>query len=122
MVVFTNNITSISPYPKSEEHWPSFYLVRNYKKKIGRKFLFFPIYEVVEEAVIRGILSSSDFYCELKDFQSSRYYFDGDKLYNKPHCDIKMNDGKVRTKWFETEEELEAFVKDLASKAPHIEI
>jgi len=120
LIVFTNNIVSIKKFPKYKEICPSYYIARNYKKKIGHRYWLFPVYEVIEEAVIKGGWSLEEFLCELKDFESDQYFFEGDDLYNKPHCEIRMSDGKCVTKWFKTIEELDSFVEETTSKAPHI--
>ena len=128
MVIFNSNIARVTIHRK---HRPNMFecsleLVENFKKKIGRKFLFFPIYEIVPQAVVRGggIFSRDtyEFVCELKDYKSEYYYFENGVLYEKPHCVIHTNDKHSKEVHFESVEELEKFVEDLKSKAPHIEV
>ncbi len=127
MIIFNSNITRISIHQKYKPHRfeCSLRYVENYKKRIGRKFLFFPVYEIVPHAVINtgGVFSSEEeFVCELKDYKSDYYYFEDGVLYEKPHCNIRMNDGSNKDVHFETVEELTKFVNNLKSQAPHIEI
>ncbi len=127
MIIFNSNITRVNVHKKYKPNRfeSSLKYVAVYRKKVGRKFLFFPIYEIVYHAVIRtgGVFDSGeDFVCELKDYESEYYYFEDGILYEKPHCTIFMNDGKSREVHFNTVDELDKFVEDLKSKAPHIEI
>ena len=122
MIIFTNNIVSVKSFPKYKDHCSEYRVVRNYKRRIGYKFLIIPVYEIIEEAVLYTPWTVSEYYCELKDFKSDTSYFEDDILYDKPHCNIKTNDGKLNTKYFNTVEELNDFVNDLASKAPHIKL
>ena len=122
MIIFTSNIVSIRSFPKHKDSWPRYHVVRNFKKRVGYKFLIFPVYEIVEAAVLYSPWTTPRYHCELKDFESDTSYFENDILYDKPHCDIKTNDGKNSSKYFETVEELDNFVNDLLSKAPHIEL
>jgi hypothetical protein len=87
--------------------------------------LILPVYEIIPVAVVRtsGLWEDRQgFVCELKDFKSEYYYFESDVLYEKPHCTICMNDKSSKQIHFGTVGELNAYVDELKSKAPHIEI
>jgi len=60
MIIFNSNITRVSVFPKYKPNRfeCSLKFVENYKKKVGSKFLFFPVYEIVPQAVINtgGVL------------------------------------------------------------------
>jgi hypothetical protein len=127
MIIFNSNIARVTIFRKRSPHKfeCSLKLVENFKKKVGRKFLFFPVYEIIQEAVVNtgGVFSDTrEFVCELKDYKSDYYYFEDGVLYEKPHCVIHTNDKHSKEVHFETVEELEKFVDELKSKAPHIEV
>lgn len=125
-ILFNQAITRVGVFPKYKPNFfeCSLVVVRDFKKKVGEKFLFFPVYETIHAAVIRkGCFGSSDkFVSELKDFKNDYYYFEDDVLYEKPHCTIYMNDKSDRTIYFETVEELNSYVEELKTKAPNIEV
>jgi len=127
MIIFNSNITRVSVFPKYKPNRfeCSLKFVEDYKKKVGSKFLFFPVYEIVPQAVINtgGVFDSGEeFVCELKDYKSDYYYFEDGVLYEKPHCTIYMNDGSNREVHFDKVDGLIKFVEGLKSQAPHIEI
>ena len=128
-ILFNHSITRVNVHPKYEPHRFEFEcslsIERDYKKKVGRKYLFLPIYEIIPVAVVRnaGLFDDrKELVCELKDFESEYYYFEDDVLYEKPHCTICMSDKSSKEIHFGTVEELNAYVDELKSKAPHIEI
>ncbi len=127
MIIFNSNIARVAIHKKYRPNSFECSLVcrENYKKRVGRKFLFFPVYEIVPQAVINrgGVFDATEeLVCELKDFKSDYYYFEDGVLYEKPHCTIYMNDGSNREVHFDTVDELMKLVEDLKSQAPHIEI
>jgi hypothetical protein len=127
-ILFNHSITRVNVHPKYQPNRfeCSLSIERDFKYKIGRKYLFFPIYEIIPAAVVRtsGLFEDRQgFVCELKDFKSEYYYFgEDDTLYEKPHCTICMNDKSSKQVHFDTVDELNAYVNELKSKAPHIEI
>ena len=127
-ILFNHSITRVNVHPKYKPHRfeCSLSIVRDFKHKVGRKYLFFPVYEIIPIAVVRtsGLFEDRQgFVCELKDFKSEYYYFgEDDVLYEKPHCTICMNDKSTKQVHFGTVEELNSYVDELKSKAPHIEI
>jgi hypothetical protein len=127
-ILFNHAITRVNVHPKYKplRFECSLSIERDFKKKIGVKYWFFPIYEIIPAAVVRnaGLFHDYDeFVCELKDFESEYYYFgEDDVLYEKPHCTICMSDKSSKEIHFDTVEELNAYVDELKSKAPHIEI
>jgi hypothetical protein len=128
MIIFNHSICGIGVFPKyapTPSRWGGNYRIkRNYKFKVGRKYLFFPVYEIIPEAVIRDGYHCELFICTLSEFpkETEKYYFEDDVLYEKPHCEIHLNDGSKHTVRFETAEELSSYVNDLKSQAVHIEI
>jgi hypothetical protein len=126
-ILFNHSITRVNVHPKHEPHRfeCSLSIERNFKHKVGSKYLIFPVYETIPVAVVRNAGLFEDrqgFVCELKDFKSEYYYFEDDVLYEKPHCTICMNDKSSKQIHFGTVGELNAYVDELKSKAPHIEI
>jgi hypothetical protein len=126
-ILFNHSISRVNVLPKYQpfRFECSLSIVRNFKKKVGRKYWFFPVYEIIPVAVVRtsGLFEDQEkFLCELKDFESKYYYFEDDEVYKKPHCTICMNDKSHKDVYFETVEELNAYVDELKSKAPHIEV
>ena len=125
MIIFTSNITKIQVFPKYRPkiYESSLAYRKDYKKRVGTKFLFFPVYEIVPHAVIHegGLFNSTEeFECDLKDFKSDYYYFEDGVLYENPHCTIYMNDRSSKEVHFESVEVLNAYVEEIKSKAPHI--
>jgi hypothetical protein len=126
-ILFNHAITRVNVHRKHKplRYECSLSVERDFKYKVGRKYLFFPVYETIPVAVVRnaGLFEDRDeFVCELKDFKSDYYYFEDDVLYEKPHCSIFMNDKSSRDVHFDTVEELNNYIEILKSKAPHIEI
>jgi len=95
-------------------------VVRNYKRRIGYKFLIFPIYEIIEAAVVRDGWSSVEYYCDLKDYVRNDYYFENDILYSYPYCYIELMNGKYEEVYFKNEELLKEFVERLKAFGAHI--
>ncbi len=125
MIIFTSNITKVNVFPKYQPRsYESTLAYReNYKKRVGTKFLIFPVYEIVPHAVVReaGLFDSTEeFVCDLKDFKSDYYYFEDGVLYEKPHCTIYMNDRSSKDVHFESVDWLNVYVEEIKSKAPHI--
>jgi hypothetical protein len=115
-IIFNSNITRIKVYKKAI---CLHYQVKAYKNKIGVKYLFIPIYEE-----IKGVYKfwTDKYVCDLIDFnkKSEDYFFENDGFYYKPHVEIYTNDGGKREKFFKTVEELNEYVEELKSLAPHI--
>ena len=123
VILFNHSITRVNVHPKHEPHRfeCSLSIERNFKHKVGRKYLIFPVYEIIPVAVVRtsGLWEDRQgFVCELKDFKSEYYYFESDVLYEKPHCTICMNDKSSKQVHFGTVGELNAYVMSLNQKLP----
>jgi hypothetical protein len=126
-ILFNHAITRVNVFPKYKpfRFECSLSIERDFKKKIGVKYWFLPVYEIIPVAVVRnaGLFDDrKELVCELKDFKSDHHYFEDDVLYKKPHCTICMSDKSHKDVYFDTVEELNAYVDELKSKAPHIEI
>ena len=125
MIIFNSNISKVNVFPKYRPNCFESRLAyrKDFKKRVGTKFLIFPVYEIVPHAVIRevGLFDTTEeFVCELKDFKSDYYYFEDGVLYEKPHCTIYMNDRSSKDVHFESVEVLNSYVEEIKSKAPHI--
>lgn len=120
MIIFNSNITRVSVYPKYRIKNGRYRIERNYKNKIGQKFLIFPVYEIIKAAVIYRGWSSDILVSKLEDFVSDEFYFEDDLIYEKPNCVIFMNDKSSHTKYFETVDELNAYIDELKKNASHI--
>ena len=56
----------------------------------------------------------------IEEVELNNGYIDGDSIYWYPNCVIKMSDGGEKCVYFKTVADLEKFVDELKSKAPHI--
>jgi hypothetical protein len=97
-----NQITSVRSYLKLADH------LYVYKKK--RKFLFWTREEGFCNSWSAYALFPDMFYKEDIEKSGKRICV-GDTVYFKPHVDIRMSDGCVVTKYFESEEKLTEFAK-----------
>lgn len=118
MIVFNHAITKIRVYLKLENDNR---VVYNKKIRIGWKWGIIPVYKT--EKWVRRFWSDKDI-SSIEDYNkiSTESYVEGDTVYYKPHCDIYLNDKSKYSKYFETEDELQEYVNELASLASHIEI
>lgn len=122
-ILFGQGIVRVKAHVKREvDSWEcSHRVVRNFKKQIGTKFLFRPIYEIVEAAVVKvDIWGDLHFYCDLKDYNRKDYYFENDILYAYPYCCIELTSGKFEEVYFKDEEQLKEFVERLKQFGDHI--
>jgi hypothetical protein len=119
-VVFTNNISLVKLYP-SLHCWFEYKIAENYKLKVGRTWWGLPIYEIIPKAVTTSAgLFAQEYVCPANEFKHARYMVKGDEMYYKPHCELWLNNGKYKSVFFDTVAELEAYIADLVSKAPHV--
>lgn len=118
MIVFNYAITKIRVHPKLENDNR---VVYNKKIRIGWKWGIIPVYKT--EKWVKGWWGDNDI-SSVEDYNkiATKSYVEGDTAYYKPHCDIYLNDTSKYSKYFETEDELKEYVKELSSLAPHIEI
>jgi hypothetical protein len=118
-IIFTNNISSISVNKRSVN-----YLQYHYKKgprKIGTKF--FGLFDKYEQ--VYGLFDWYGDYCySVEEFNSrseeSFYDIEEDCFVYKPHCIIHTNDGKSKTVFFKTIDELNQYVEELKLLNQHI--
>jgi hypothetical protein len=115
MIVFNHAITSITVHPKIVSG--RYYV--GYTRRGGNRFLSFIF---PGEKVLSVLEYYNNFVSEVDEFTHRCYYVEGEMVYHKPHCVIYMNDDSNKEVYFETVEELENFINDLKSKAPHIEV
>lgn len=119
--VFNHAITSVKVFPSSR-YGQDFYKIKdNYKLFTGRKYLIIPIYKIIPKAVIVDLFGES-FVSTVEDFKHSEFEIKDDEIFYKPHCEIKLNNGNVVTKYFVSVERLNIYVDSLKSKADHITI
>lgn len=118
MIVFNHAITKIRVYPKLENDNR---VVYDKKIRIGWNWGIIPIYKT--EKWVKKWWDNNDIgTVEEYNIESTTSYVNGDTVYYKPHCDIHLNDKSKYSKYFETKDELQEYVKELSSLAPHIEI
>lgn len=122
-IIFHRAISNVRVYPKSENWDLNWHhkVVYNYKRKIGRKFLFFPIYEIHDKGVVEeGAFSDNKFYTMEEVSKWKKTYIENDKFYLKPHCTIFYGHKGSQDIFFETVEELNKYVDDIKNHGTHI--
>jgi hypothetical protein len=119
-ILFNHAITKVIVRPKYSPWDSHLTIVENFKKRVGRKFLIIPIYEIVPVAVTHWW--TEEFLCEAKDLPEyrSKLYVENGEIYENPFCLICMNDQSSEKIYFPTEEALNEYVETLKSQAPHI--
>lgn len=131
-ILYTNAISEVFVKPKSS-FIPNRSIVRNYKKRIGRKYLVIPVYEIVSEAVLHWW--DDEFVCTVDEFNEKRgrgylgillkneeVFIENETFYLYPHCTIVMNNGSQHSVFFDTVEQLDEYVKELKLNGNHIVI
>lgn len=118
-ILFNHAISNIRVYPKREAWDTSYKLVHNFKLRVGYKFLIIPTYKKIPKAVIKGFWHE-DFVCSADDFNHPKIYLVDETFYYKPHCTLFLNNKSYQDVFFNTVEDLNKYVEDLISKAPHI--
>ena len=124
-IIFHKAISNVRVYPKSENWDLNWHhkVVYNYKRKIGKKFLFFPIYEIHDKGVVEeGAFSDNKFYTMEEVSKWEKTYIEDDKFYLKPHCTIFYGHKGAQDIFFEAVEELNKYVDDLKNHGTHIVI
>ena len=58
----------------------------------------------------------------LDEYKEKNAYVENGKVYYYPHCTIYLMDESKKDVYFETVEEMEAYITELASSAPHIKV
>lgn len=117
-ILFLQSLTKVRVYPKVKDYDIKFVIRKNYKKRIGRKFLFFPVYEAPHDAVVKWW--SGDYFCPVSKFKHKELFIEDGELFRKPHCRIFMNDKSYKDVYFETIEELDKYVEKLKSMSDTI--
>ena len=131
-ILYTNAISEVFVKPKST-FMVNKSIVRNYKKRIGRKFLFIPIYEIIPEAVFNWWDDECVFTVDEFNEKRGRGYvgiflkneevlIENETFYLYPHCTIVMNNGSQHSVFFDTVEQLDEYVKELKLNGNHIVI
>jgi hypothetical protein len=116
-IILNNSITKIIVYKKCEYCYP-LSIENNFKRKIGKKWFIFPVYEIIPSAVVRWYDHS--FVCSTEDFKSDKIYIEDGKIYYYPHCTFHMNDGSKEDMYFQTEENLLLYIKQFQKENKHI--
>lgn len=119
-ILFNHAISRVTVCPKYSPWDSHLTIVQNFKKRVGRKFLIIPIYEIVPEAVTHWW--TEEFICESKDLPEhrSKLYVEDGEIYEIPFCTIYMNDQSSEKIYFSSVEKLNEYVETLKSQAPHI--
>lgn len=115
-IIFTNSIKNVRVYKKCRL-WDTNYKVhKQFKRKIGRKYLIFPVYDIVENVVVKtnGLFDTQEEYHSTVDEynKTSKYsYIENDIIYEKPHCRIWFGDKSYEEKYFDSVAELDDFIE-----------
>ena len=119
-ILLNHAITKVTVCPKYSPWDSHLTIVKNFKKRVGRKLLIFPIYEIVPEAVTHWW--TEEFICESKDLPEyrSKLYVEDGVIYENPFCHIYMNDQSSEKIYFSSAEKLNEYVETLKAQAPHI--
>ena len=117
-ILYIHGITKVSVFRKFRCWELRLKIVKNFRKKVGRKFLFFPIYEDLGECVVNHW--SENFVSTVEEFKSTEVFIEDGVFYYKPHCSIYMNNNSKKNIYFEKVEELNKYVNELKSIAPNI--
>lgn len=118
-IIFNHAISNIRVYPKIIDWESSYRLVTNFKLRTGYKFLVIPVYKNIPKAITKGWLSE-DFVCDANEFKHNRLFIEDDIIYVRPHCTIFLNNKSYQDVYFDTVDELNSYVDEIKSKAPHI--
>jgi hypothetical protein len=116
--IYVHGITKISKFPKIEDWDVNFKIVSNFKKKVGRRYLFFPVYEDLGESVVTWW--TENFVSTTKEFKHSKLFIEDGKFYHKPHISIYMNNKSRKDIYFNSIEEMDAKYRELRNLAPNV--
>jgi hypothetical protein len=120
-ILFNSNISEVRVFQKAKYYSSLCFGLG--KRKIGRRFGIFPVYEKCSALFYDW---GGDYWGELEDYNSldRKTYVevvDGEgRFYYKPHCTIYLNGGTHHEVYFETVDELTEYVNELKSVAEHI--
>jgi hypothetical protein len=118
-ILLNNSITKVIVYKKCEYCYP-LSIENNFKRKIGKKWFIFPVYEIIPSAVVRWSWANKEFVCYVEDFESDKIYIEDGKMYHYPHCTFYMNDGSKEDMYFQTEENLSLYIRQFQTENKHI--
>jgi hypothetical protein len=117
-IIFNHAISNIRVYPKVEDWLTNYKVVNDFKLRVGYKFFIIPVYKIIPKAVVRGL--AWEFVCDTNEFKHDRLFIEDDKFYYRPHCTIFLNNKSHQDVYFDSVEELNSYVDEIKSKAPHI--
>ncbi len=118
-IAYIHGITKIRVFKKPIYSGCSYSVKENYKRRIGRKYLIFPIYETIELAVVYSNWGEKYVY-RPSEFDNKKIFLEDKILYYYPHCTIYFNNQSSRDVFFKTQDELYKYVQNLRDQAPHL--
>jgi hypothetical protein len=119
-IILNNSITKVIVYKKCVDQYSNLSIENNFKRKIGRKWFIFPVYETIPSAVVKYGWSNKEFICSVENFKNTKRYIENGEIYFFPHCTFHMNDGSKEDMYFQTEENLLSYVKQFQKENKHI--
>jgi hypothetical protein len=119
MIIFNHAICKITVHPKSENENRE---VVTLTKKVGWGWKGIIPYPILERKEFVKRFWSDKIISSVDEYNEKNSYVEDGKVYYYPHCTIHLMDESRKDVYFETVEEMEAYVTELASSAPHIEV
>ena len=119
-IILNNSITKVIVYKKCVDQYSNLSIENNFKRKIGRKWFIFPVYEIIPSAVVKYGWSNKEFICSVENFKNDKRYIENGEIYFLPHCTFHMNDGSKEDMYFQTEENLLLYIKQITKENKHI--
>ena len=72
-ILLNNSITKVIVYKKCEYCYP-LSIESNFKRKIGKKWFIFPVYDIIPSAVVKWGWSKKEFVSSVEDFKNDKRY------------------------------------------------
>lgn len=118
-ILFNKAISEVAIYPKRVVH--NTYDIRKSVIFIDSFILFIiPVFKKISNAVVTEY--GRRYICKADEFTHEKMYLENGIFYFKPHCEIILNTKKRHSVFFDTIEELNIYIENLTSSAPHITI
>lgn len=124
--IFLDNVSHIKVYKKGEiavKTVDNFWINYTYRKPIKTKWWKKPTYEIIHNVVTvmkYGGEWKEYYYCGIDNFTHDKFYIDNYMFKNKPFIEIITNSKDSTTHIFETDEEMNLFLKPIIEKFPYI--
>lgn len=126
--IFLDNVSHIKVYKKGEfavKTVDNFWICSIFKKPIKTKWWKKPTYEIMHNVVTVMDYDNGareHYYCNIDDFTHDKFYIDNYRFKNKPFIEIITNSKDSTTHIFETDEEMNLFLKPIIEKFPYISL